>query len=201
MKRNETADEGCRGSAVLYAVFLASLLAVISLGYMAAGIGSKRELAGQMRWGQAQAAARSLHQSFCRAVSEGSSEAMNQIWDCFMRDCSELLNAYEEMEEEESETEDWETFLREEMEGREYTSVGEGGNGKMKARILLEAFPFDGRAYVHTQVEWEAFTICLGGEIHFDNERGRMRALPGFSGKEKICLTGDGVYRYWEEGR
>ncbi len=49
-------NQGRRGSTVLYAVFLAALLAVLGMGYMTAGVYSRQELTGMMRYGQAQAA-------------------------------------------------------------------------------------------------------------------------------------------------
>lgn len=200
-------NQGRRGSTVLYAVFLAALLAVLGMGYMTAGVYSRQELTGMMRYGQAQAAAGSLHQSFCQAVNEGSSRAMNQIWDRFLRDCRETLADYAgeadpgEEEEDRGDADEWEEFLRGEMEGREYISRGEGKMDGMRAEILLRAFPYDGQAYVHTRVEAEGFTFCLGGEIRFDSEGGKTLVLPGpFEEEEgRICTTGERVYRYWAE--
>ena len=96
---------------------------------------------------------------------------------------------------------EWEEFLRGEMEGREYISRGEGKMDGMCAEILLRAFPYDGQAYVHTRVEAEGFTFCLGGEIRFDSEGGKTLVLPGpFEEEEgRICTTGERVYRYWAE--
>ncbi len=192
MKADRRMKESCRGSTVLYAVFLSALLAVLGTAFLTAGAYSRRETAWQMRYGQAQAAARSLHKSFCQAVNEGTSAAMNQIWDRFREDCRSCLTDCGE--------EDPEEILQGEMEGREYVSAGRGGTDEMQAEILLKALPFDGIAYVYTQVEWEEFTICLGGEIHFDNEEGDTLLLPGSSEEEmRLCMTGRRVYRYWRE--
>ena len=45
-------NQGRRGSTVLYAVFLAALLAVLGMGYMTAGVYSRQELTGMMRYGR-----------------------------------------------------------------------------------------------------------------------------------------------------
>ena len=68
MKADRRMKESCRGSTVLYAVFLSALLAVLGTAFLTAGAYSRRETAWQMRYGQAQVAARSLHKSFCQAV-------------------------------------------------------------------------------------------------------------------------------------
>lgn len=213
-KRNE-------GSSLIYVVFMVALLSVVSVGYMCMADHNMRYLIRARKYREARTAAKSIHQSFCEAVSCGDSEAMDKIWDMFEEDCSEVREEMEALEAEASEEEegedteeeecgyDWKLLLVERLEEKEYTAVGHGKHEKknMEVEITLRAVPAKGQAFVHTAVTYSGYRISLAAQILFDNKSGELIEIPppeGGSWQEAceaaaFCRTGNGVYRYYEE--
>ena len=72
-----------RGSSLMYVVLLMTLLAVLSSGYMAISRYNMKAALKNRRYMEAQLSAKTIHRSFCEAVSSGESPAMNLIWQNF----------------------------------------------------------------------------------------------------------------------
>lgn len=214
-KRNE-------GSSLICVVFMVALLSVVSVGYMCMADHNMRYMVRTRKYREARTAAKSIHQSFCEAVSCGESEAMDQIWDMFEEDCGEIREEMEAMEEEESEGEDredmededeygydWKLLLKERLGEKEYTAVGHGEHEEkdMEVEITLKAVPAKGQAVVHTVVTYSGYHISLAAQILFDNKSGDRIEIPPPEGGSwsEACeaaafyRTGNGVYRYYEE--
>ena len=99
-----------RGSSLMYVVLLMTLLAVLSSGYMAISRYNMKAALNSRRYMEAQLSSKTIHRSFCEAVSSGESPAMNLIWQSFQEDCDRLREEFDEMmdEEEAEEGEDGE---------------------------------------------------------------------------------------------
>lgn len=79
-----------RGSSLMYVVLLMTLLAVLSSGYMAISRYNMKAALKNRRYMEAQLSAKTIHRSFCEAVSSGESPAMNLIWQNFQEDCDRV---------------------------------------------------------------------------------------------------------------
>ena len=99
-----------RGSSLMYVVLLMTLLTVLSSGYMAISRYNMKAALNSRRYMEAQLSSKTIHRSFCEAVSSGESPAMNLIWQSFQEDCDRLREEFDEMmdEEEAEEGEDGE---------------------------------------------------------------------------------------------
>lgn len=60
-----------RGSSLMYVVLLMTLLAVLSSGYMAISRYNMKAALKNRRYMEAQLSAKTIHRSFCEAVSSG----------------------------------------------------------------------------------------------------------------------------------
>lgn len=72
-----------RGSSMIYVVLLMTLLSVLSCGYMAVSRHNMQAALDSRRYMEAQLSAKTIHRSFCEAVSSGDSTAMNLVWQSF----------------------------------------------------------------------------------------------------------------------
>lgn len=90
-----------QGSSMMYVILLVTLLAVLSGGYMAAVRYNMKSAMNSRSYMEAQLSARTIHRSFCEAVSSGDSEAMNLLWRCFEEDCSRVQEEFDAMMDEE----------------------------------------------------------------------------------------------------
>jgi len=99
-----------RGSSLMYVVLLMTLLTVLSGGYMAISRYNMKAALKNRRYMEAQLSAKTIHRSFCEAVSSGESPAMNLIWQNFQEDCDRVREEFDAMmdEEEAEEGEDGE---------------------------------------------------------------------------------------------
>lgn len=140
-----------RGSSLMYVVLLMTLLAVLSGGYMAISRYNMKAALSRRRYMEAQLSAKTIHRSFCEAVSSGESPAMNLIWQSFQEDCDRLREEFDAMmDEEDAETEEgkerglkaeesdseedmateeeirWERYLYHALGNKEYVVRGKG---------------------------------------------------------------------------
>ena len=106
-------NEHTRGSSLMYVILLMTLLAVLSSGYMAISRYNMKAALKNRRYMEAQLSAKTIHRSFCEAVSSGESPAMNLIWQNFQEDCDRVREEFDAMMDEEEENEG------EEADGRE----------------------------------------------------------------------------------
>ena len=90
-----------RGSSLMYVVLLMTLLAVLSSGYMAISRYNMKAALKNRRYMEAQLSAKTIHRSFCEAVSSGESPAMNLIWQNFQEDCDRVREEFDAMMDEE----------------------------------------------------------------------------------------------------
>ena len=102
-----------QGSSMIYVILFITLLSVFSCGYMALSRYNLRSALSGRSYMEAQLTAKTIHRSFCEAVSSGQSDAMNEIWRCFEQDCDEIREEYDEMmadseEEDDAAEEEWE---------------------------------------------------------------------------------------------
>ena len=107
-----------------------------------------------------------IHQSYCLDVSNGSSAAMNRIWEEFEEDCLSLAGRRGAAE------------LTEALEALEYRANGYGETGDLAVEMVLTARPARGEATVDTQVTWHGYTFRLGAEIRFDDAEGEVLIIP-----------------------
>jgi hypothetical protein len=144
-----------RGSSMIYVVLLMTLLSVLSCGYMAVSRHNMQAALDSRRYMEAQLSAKTIHRSFCEAVSSGDSTAMNLVWQSFQEDCDRVREEFDAMmdEEEENEGEEadgreleaeasepgedvageeetrWERYLYHALGNREYVVRGRGSSG------------------------------------------------------------------------
>ena len=90
-------NEHTRGSSLMYVVLLMTLLAVLSSGYMAISRYNMKAALKNRRYMEAQLSAKTIHRSFCEAVSSGESPAMNLIWQNFQEDCDRVREEFDAM--------------------------------------------------------------------------------------------------------
>ncbi len=93
------------GASLVYVVVLVTFLGILSTGFLYMTEYSRRMVADNRAYIEAQATARSIHQTFCESVSGGTSEAMDTVWSCFAEDCGAVWEEYIALEEDEQ-TED-----------------------------------------------------------------------------------------------
>ena len=94
-----------RGSSMIYVVLLMTLLSVLSCGYMAVSRHNMQAALDSRRYMEAQLSAKTIHRSFCEAVSSGDSTAMNLVWQSFQEDCDRVREEFDAMMDEEEENE------------------------------------------------------------------------------------------------
>lgn len=199
----------CEGGMMLYAVIMIALLSLVSVTYLFLGRSGLSIELREIRYKQARISADSIHRSFCEAIDQGSSEAMNEIWDCFLKDCEDLRVEYEEemagkiaaQTDEQEDMGRWEEYLRERMESKTYEAIGEGNAAETGVRIQLTACPMKGTAAVRTEVTADPYQIVRMAELRFDNREGPVLSLPSPDWAEEVTvpITGNGVYRYYGE--
>lgn len=107
-KINGSRTAGNNGSSMIYVVLLVTLLAVLSSGYLAISRYNIRAALNDRRYMEAQLSAKTIHRSFCEAVSSGDSQAMDLIWRCFEEDCDRVQEEFDAMMDEEEEDGDTE---------------------------------------------------------------------------------------------
>lgn len=211
----------CEGGMMLYAVIMIALLSLVSVTYLSLGRSGLSMELREIRYKQVRISADSIHRSFCEAIDQGSSEAMNEIWDCFLKDCEDLRVEYEEemagkiaaqtdgqtaaqeniQADEQEDMGRWEEYLRERMESKTYEAIGEGDAAETGVRIQLTACPMKGTAAVRTEVTAGPYRIVRMAELRFDNREGPVLSLPSPDWAEEVTIpiTGNGVYRYYGE--
>ena len=74
-----------------------TLLSVFSCGYMAISRYQMKSVLTERTYMEAQITAKTIHSTFCEAVSSGNSQAINSIWQCFEEDCRMVREEYDEM--------------------------------------------------------------------------------------------------------
>ena len=141
------------GGSLLYVIFFVTLLSILSCGYMAASKYHIRAALKNRAYMEARLTARMIHNSFCEAVRMGESEALGLLMDEFENDSSDLENDIDE-----------------ELEDKEYMTVGEGSytdeNGDpCTVRIRLKAYPVRGTAFVDTWTKTGGFSMHLESEV------------------------------------
>ncbi|MCD7994182.1 MAG: hypothetical protein LUK37_21275 [Clostridia bacterium] len=140
-----------RGNSLMYVVLLMTLLAALSCGYMAISRYNMKAALDSRRYMEAQLSAKTIHRSFCEAVSSGESPAMNLIWQSFQEDCDRVREEFDKMMDE-KEAEDaaekdadagkdadadideeirWERYLYHALGNKEYVVRGKGDSGDL----------------------------------------------------------------------
>lgn len=112
-----------RGSSLMYVVLLMTLLAVLSSGYMAISRYNMKAALKNRRYMEAQLSAKTIHRSFCEAVSSGESPAMNLIWQNFQEDCDRVREEFDAMMDEEEAEEGEDGELKAESFSRRRTRI------------------------------------------------------------------------------
>lgn len=205
-----------RGSSMIYVVLLITLMAVLSSGYMAISRYNIQAALNGRRYMQAQLTAKTIHSSFCQAVSSGEAESIRKAWEYFEEDCILVREEYDEMmedpdaedqeEDEGGETEDrWERYLRHALGGREYVLQGETEESDKAPgiHITLSLKPLDETAYVHTKVKYNGYEFSLKADIALEKNGSAVltdwRSGPWRrrGGGIDIYLDGNGIYRYY----
>lgn len=180
-----------RGSSLMYVVLLMTLLAVLSSGYMAISRYNMKAALKNRRYMEAQLSAKTIHRSFCEAVSSGESPAMNLIWQNFQEDCDRVREEFDAMMDEEE--------------------AEEGEDGELKAESFSSEEDTD-TTDAEEELRWERYLYhALGNkksmmaDIVFDDRDGSVmvigkpyRSSRGDDPEVKVYLNGNGVYRYYE---
>lgn len=83
------------GGSMVYVMVLITFLGILSTGFLYMTEYSRRSAMNNRAYIEAQTTARSIHQSFCEAVSSRTSEAMDTLWSCFEEDCDTVREEYE----------------------------------------------------------------------------------------------------------
>ena len=147
-----------QGGSMIYVVMLMTMFAILSTGFLYMSRYSMEAVLQNRSYMEAQATAKMIHQSYCLDVSNGSSAAMNRIWEEFEEDCLSLAGRRGAAE------------LTEALEALEYRANGYGETGDLAVEMVLTARPARGEATVDTQVTWHGYTFRLGAEIRFDQQ-------------------------------
>ena len=194
-----------RGSSLMYVVLLMTLLTVLSSGYMAISRYNMKAALNSRRYMEAQLSSKTIHRSFCEAVSSGASPAMNLIWQSFQEDCDRLREEFDEMmdEEEDMATEEdtaaeeeirWERYLYHALGNKEYVVRGKGvsedsgvidddaakapaADSPTTIDITLTAQPLKSLATVHTRVVSSGYSFSLMADIVFDDRDGSVMVI------------------------
>ena len=158
------------GGSLLYVIFFVTLLSILSCGYMAASKYHIRAALKNRAYMEARLTARMIHNSFCEAVRMGESEALGLLMDEFENDSSDLVADEENDDIDEESVIDKENDIYEELEDKEYMTVGEGSytdeNGDpCTVRIRLKAYPVRGTAFVDTWTKTGGFSMHLESEV------------------------------------
>ena len=154
--RTERENNGhTRGSSLMYVVLLMTLLAVLSGGYMAISRYNMKAALSRRRYMEAQLSAKTIHRSFCEAVSSGESPAMNLIWQSFQEDCDRLREEFDEMMDEEEAEE------------------GEDGELKAEASSLEEDMATEEDTAAEEEIRWERYLYhALGNKEYVVRGKG-----------------------------
>lgn len=194
-----------QGSSLMYVVLLMTLLTVLSSGYMAISRYNMKAALNSRRYMEAQLSSKTIHRSFCEAVSSGESPAMNLIWQSFQEDCDRLREEFDEMmdEEEDMATEEdtaaeeeirWERYLYHALGNKEYVVRGKGvsedsgvidddaakapaADSPTTIDITLTAQPLKSLATVHTRVVSSGYSFSLMADIVFDGRDGSVMVI------------------------
>ena len=166
---------GSRGSSMVYVMFLVALLSIFSCGYMAASSYNMKAAIASNHYMEAQLTAKTIHTSFCEAVSSGHSPAMKYLRQALGHKEYAIRGA----------------------------SSGEDENAP-KLEIILKTKPLEETAYVHTKVTCNGYHFSMKADIVFDNSDGAVIApvrsrSRAFWKAGKVYLEGNGVYRYYED--
>ena len=144
-----------RGSSLMYVVLLMTLLAVLSSGYMAISRYNMKAALNSRRYMEAQLSSKTIHRSFCEAVSSGESPAMNLIWQSFQEDCDRLREEFDEMMDEEEAEE------------------GEDGELKAEASSLEEDMATEEDTAAEEEIRWERYLYhALGNKEYVVRGKG-----------------------------
>ena len=154
--RTERENNGhTRGSSLMYVVLLMTLLAVLSGGYMAISRYNMKAALNSRRYMEAQLSSKTIHRSFCEAVSSGESPAMNLIWQSFQEDCDRLREEFDEMMDEEEAEE------------------GEDGELKAEASSLEEDMATEEDTAAEEEIRWERYLYhALGNKEYVVRGKG-----------------------------
>ena len=155
-----------RGGSMIYVIMLMTMFVILSTGFLYMSRYSLEAVLQNRSYMEAQAAAKMIHQSYCLDVSNGSSAAMNRIWEEFEEDCLSLAGRRGAEE------------LTEALEALEYRANGYGETGDLAVEMVLTARPARGEATVDTQVTRHGYTFRLGAEIRFDDAEGEVLIIP-----------------------
>lgn len=155
-----------QGGSMIYVVMFMTMFAILSTGFLYMSRYSMEAVLQNRSYMEAQATAKMIHQSYCLDVSNGSSAAMNRIWEEFEEDCLSLAGRRGAAE------------LTEALEALEYRANGYGETGDLAVEMALTARPARGEATVDTQVTWHGYTFRLGAEIRFDDAEGEVLIIP-----------------------
>lgn len=144
-----------RGSSLMYVVLLMTLLTVLSSGYMAISRYNMKAALNSRRYMEAQLSSKTIHRSFCEAVSSGESPAMNLIWQSFQEDCDRLREEFDEMMDEEEAEE------------------GEDGELKAEASSLEEDMATEEDTAAEEEIRWERYLYhALGNKEYVVRGKG-----------------------------
>ena len=144
-----------RGSSLMYVVLLMTLLTVLSGGYMAISRYNMKAALNSRRYMEAQLSSKTIHRSFCEAVSSGESPAMNLIWQSFQEDCDRLREEFDEMMDEEEAEE------------------GEDGELKAEASSLEEDMATEEDTAAEEEIRWERYLYhALGNKEYVVRGKG-----------------------------
>ena len=155
-----------RGGSMIYVIMLMTMFVILSTGFLYMSRYSLEAVLQNRSYMEAQATAKMIHQSYCLDVSNGSSAAMNRIWEEFEEDCLSLAGRRGAEE------------LTEALEALEYRANGYGETGDLAVEMVLTARPARGEATVDTQVTRHGYTFRLGAEIRFDDAEGEVLIIP-----------------------
>lgn len=127
-----------RGGSMIYVIMLMTMFVILSTGFLYMSRYSLEAVLQNRSYMEAQATAKMIHQSYCLDVSNGSSAAMNRIWEEFEEDCLSLAGRRGAEE------------LTMALEALEYRANGYGETGDLAVEMVLTARPARGEATVDT---------------------------------------------------
>lgn len=209
------------GSSMIYVILLVTLMAVFSSGYMAISRYNTRAALNSRRYMEAQLTAKTIHSSYCQAVSNREAGSVQLLLDRFEEDCVQVREEYDEMlearggDEDEGEDEDlgeqeeerWERYLKHALGDKEYVLHGDSASLTDEAKgtavsLTLSIKPLEETAYVHTKVKCNGYEFSLKADIVFDQYSSVVVDGPGprrSRGKGRVYEDKGGVYRYYED--
>lgn len=172
-----------RGGSLMYVVVLMTMFVILSTGFLYLSNYNLESSVKNREYMEAQTTARMIHQSFCQAVSDGTSNAMEQIWEQFEEDCREIIDEAGWMSSEQ---------LLRRLEKLEYVSEGHGGKGDLSVKIRLTARPGMGQTAVHTRVSRHGYTFTMNADILFDDPDGETLEIEVPESDDSDEAEGDG---------